>query len=253
MQTGALMTQQIKTEELGLAWHSLVPLIAAAILIIIAVTNADPWIAQQFFFDSASMTWLGANADWANDIAHRGGRNLMRGIGLMAIFAWIAAYRITAWRTYRLELGYVAACMAVVPLLVGALKLVTNVDCPWDMQPFGGARPLLDYYQLRPDTLPRGACFPGAHSSSAFALFGLAFLARRRSARLAYGLTVAIMLWGSLFSLAQQARGAHFCPMIFGRWHWRGESALCSTRSSWLVSVRNGRGQLCAQAGRLRS
>lgn len=204
------MTQHIKTEGLGLAWHSLVPLIAAAILIIIAVTKADPWIAQQFFFDSASMTWLGANADWANDIAHRGGRNLMRGIGLMAIFAWIAAYRITAWRTYRLELGYVAACMAVVPLLVGALKLVTNVDCPWDMQPFGGARPLLDYYQLRPDTLPRGACFPGAHSSSAFALFGLAFLARRRSARLAYGLTVAIIFWGSLFSLAQQARGAHF-------------------------------------------
>jgi membrane-associated PAP2 superfamily phosphatase len=100
--------------------------------------------------------------------------------------------------------------LAIVPLTVGALKETTNVDCPWDLQGFGGERPEIHWYQDRPDGLPRAACFPGAHSSSAFALFAFYFLLltnHPQRARLVLG---AVLLIGTAFSLAQQSRGAHF-------------------------------------------
>lgn len=180
------------------------------LLIAIAVTDADAKLASQLFFDATSSSWLGTGSWWANDFAHRGGRNLMRLIGVLAIIAWVTSLRVARWRGFSKDLNYLAACTAIVPLVIGALKLLTNVDCPWDMQPFGGARPLLDYFQPRPEGLPRGACFPDAHSSSAFALFAVAFLARRRNKWIAYGGVTAVIVLGGLFSLAQQARGAHF-------------------------------------------
>jgi membrane-associated PAP2 superfamily phosphatase len=114
-------------------------------------------------------------------------------------------------RPWRRAIGYFAACMAVVPLVVGGLKEATNVDCPWDLAGFGGDRPYVHLLGDRPDGLPRAACFPGAHSSSAFALFALYFaglgLGRRRLAWGGFALAFAL---GALFSFGQQARGAHF-------------------------------------------
>ncbi|MFM8480147.1 MAG: phosphatase PAP2 family protein, partial [Gammaproteobacteria bacterium] len=101
-------------------------------------------------------------------------------------------------------------CMALVPLVVGGLKTLTNVDCPWDVAGFGGTRPYVEWYLPRPDGLPHAACFPGAHSSSAFALFALYFLWRDPYPQRAQVALVGVLVLGGLFSLAQQSRGAHF-------------------------------------------
>ncbi|NJO12636.1 MAG: phosphatase PAP2 family protein [Gammaproteobacteria bacterium] len=94
--------------------------------------------------------------------------------------------------------------------IAGALKSVTNVDCPWDLAAFNGTRPYVHIFGDRPDTLPPSRCFPGAHSSSGFALLCLYFAFRERSRRWP-GRAVALGLCiGGVFSFAQQARGAHF-------------------------------------------
>lgn len=190
-----------------------VPIVAALLgsaLLWLALTGGDETVARALFFDDTQGRWLGRHAWWANEFLHTGGRNAMRLIGVAAILAWAASLRSARLAPHRAALGYLAACMVVVPLSVGLLKQVTHVDCPWDLQGFGGALPAVHWFQDRPDGLPHAACFPGAHSSSAFALFALFFLWRASRPRLAWtalGCTAAL---GALFSIAQQARGAHF-------------------------------------------
>jgi hypothetical protein len=89
--------------------------------------------------------------------------------------------------------------MVVVPLTVGVLKHLTHIDCPWDLEGFGGHRPMLGWLVARPAGLPDAACFPGAHSSSAFALFSLYFLWRDDHPRLAISALVSTVLVGALF------------------------------------------------------
>jgi membrane-associated PAP2 superfamily phosphatase len=46
--------------------------------------------------------------------------------------------------------------------LVGLLKNVTNVDCPWDLIPFGGRFPYVELFADRPDALRAAHCSCGA-------------------------------------------------------------------------------------------
>ena len=172
--------------------------------------DGDRRIAEALFFSEATQHWIGQGNFWMNGFLHTGGRNLMRLVGVLAIAAWIASFRSARLRPHRRKLGYLALCMALVPLTVGGLKEMTNIDCPWDLQGFGGTRPHVEWFQDRPDGLPRAVCFPGAQSSSAFALFALYFLwlgTHPGRARLALS---AVALLGTVFSIAQQSRGAHF-------------------------------------------
>jgi membrane-associated PAP2 superfamily phosphatase len=104
------------------------------------------------------------------------------------------------------------------------LKTITNVDCPWDLLPFGGKFPYEHLFADRPDGLRHARCFPAAHASSGYSLMALYFLARERSVRLARrGLIVGIAA-GLVFGFAQQSRGAHFLS-----------HDLCSAMLAWLV------------------
>lgn len=191
--------------------HLLIPLLAGAgLLLVIAALDLDYRLAQTLFFDPSAQEWIGRHNFWMNEFLHTGGRNLMRLVGVVAIALWVASFRVARLQTHRRALGYFALCMALVPLTVGALKEATNVDCPWDMQAFGGDRPIVHWYQDRPDELPRTACFPGAHSSSAFALFALYFLWLPGNPRRARVALLAVVTLGAIFSIAQQSRGAHF-------------------------------------------
>jgi membrane-associated PAP2 superfamily phosphatase len=90
------------------------------------------------------------------------------------------------------------------------LKSVTNVDCPWDLERYGGSRPYVSLFGDRPDELPRARCFPGAHSSSGFALMCFYFLFRDSRRRAAQVALAGGLLAGAVFAFGQQARGAHF-------------------------------------------
>ncbi len=218
-------------------WHAWVPLAAFGLSIALIMSlDADRWLAERFFVDVASGHWLGEGTFWADTLLHRWGRNFARLLGVAGIVALLLSWRLPRLRVHRRMLAYFVACMAVVPMLVGGLKLATNVDCPRDLQGYGGDRPYVELFDDRPNGLPRAACFPGAHSSSAFALFCLYFIGLAYSRRMAMmGLSAALVL-GAVFSLDQQARGAHFVShdlwsaaiawgICYGfyRYLWRGE------------------------------
>jgi membrane-associated PAP2 superfamily phosphatase len=181
-----------------------------AALLYLTVTDGDAALARAVFFDGLHARWRGRHEWWAEEFLHTGGRNTMRLVGILAIITWAMSHFRERLTPHRAALGYFAACMVVVPLTVGLLKQVTNVDCPWDLQGFGGTLPVVHWFEARPPGLPHAACFPGAHSSSAFALFSLYFVWRPTRPRWARWALWGTVLLGALFSVAQQSRGAHF-------------------------------------------
>lgn len=179
-----------------------------ATALVLTALDIDRLLAQAWFFRDGG--WIGVTGDWwARGILHSGGRWVVRVVALVALLVWVLPLRTPA-AAWRREAGVVFRGMVVATLVVGLLKQWTNVDCPWDLAQFGGDRPYLSLFEARPAHLPHAACFPGAHSSSGFALLALFFALRERAPRAARRAALAGWLAGAAFALGQEARGAHF-------------------------------------------
>jgi membrane-associated PAP2 superfamily phosphatase len=176
------------------------------------IFSLDRVFARDWFFNVHSGQWLGAESGdwWAHRILHGAGRWLIRGTAAFALAGWLASFVDARTRHWRRPMGFVVLSMLVSVSLVGGLKALTNVDCPWDLIGFGGHNPYVALFADRPDGLPRAKCFPGAHSSSGFALVCFYFVLRERSHRLTRCTLAAAILVGVAFSIGQEARGAHF-------------------------------------------
>jgi membrane-associated PAP2 superfamily phosphatase len=183
--------------------HAVLP--GAAFLLLMALITTfhlDTRIANALFFDQSTATWLGAHTRWAEAWIHGGGRGLVRAVALGAALMLFS-------RRHRRAAAFVLVAIGLSTGLAGLLKHVTNIDCPWSLAGFGGGRPYVPLLGDRPDGLPPAACFPGAHSSSGFALLCFYFLLRDRSRHAAVALAAGLAV-GALFAFGQEARGAHF-------------------------------------------
>jgi membrane-associated PAP2 superfamily phosphatase len=184
----------------------------AAALALLEVAALDPVLAHAWYFDEVANRWIGSGhgAWWARDLLHTGGRWFVRSIAALALVCWALSFVSARAHPWRHRAGFVVLAILVSTTVVGALKAITNVDCPWDLAGFGGGYPYVPLFADRPDALPRAACFPGAHASSGFALVCFYFVLREAKPRLAgASLGVAIAI-GLAFSIGQEARGAHF-------------------------------------------
>jgi len=188
--------------------HAVLPGAAYLLLMLaIVVFDADRNLANAFFYDAGTGGWIGAHTEWAETWIHTGGRDFVRAIALGTAVALTGSYFVDRLRPLRRETAFLALAIVLSTGLVGLLKHLTNVDCPWNLAGYGGANPYVMLFGDRPDVLPTAACFPGAHSSSGFALVCFYFVLRSpwRWAALTAGLA-----FGALFAFGQEARGAHF-------------------------------------------
>jgi membrane-associated PAP2 superfamily phosphatase len=182
--------------------------IVAALLF--AMTHIDVTIASTAFFDATSSQWLGADSWWINDVVHTGGRWAVRLVVILAFALWVATFIEPSLRGLRRPAAYLSIAIVATVGSVGLLKTLTNVDCPWDLQAFGGDFPYVNLFATRPVDLRHAQCFPAAHASSGYSLMAFYFVAYERNRKLALvGLAVGLLL-GLVFGIAQQARGAHF-------------------------------------------
>lgn len=193
--------------------HLILPGVGFALaLTLLGVFGLDRMISHALFFDSASKQWLGAGDGmwWARDVIHTGGRSLVRLVAAVVLILWLATFFSERLRPWRRRAGFAFLAVALSTGIVGGLKAITNVDCPWDLSEFGGDRPYVTLFSDRPDSRPHAACFPGAHASSGFALMFGYFLLRGRSRRHANWALLGAIVVGVIFSIGQEARGAHF-------------------------------------------
>ncbi|MEZ5473724.1 MAG: phosphatase PAP2 family protein [Steroidobacteraceae bacterium] len=190
--------------------HAIVPLaLGIALIALFGSTDLDRQLATAWAWNAPAGHFIARDSVLANALIHRGGRNAIWGVGLVCVVGWIVNRRRRN-RGLSHAFGFSFCALALAIAAVGGLKQITNVDCPWDLQGFGGTRPYVHLLADRPDDLPRAQCYPAAHAGSGFALFALYFGFRDTRRRIALaGLTAALVV-GTVFGLAQQARGAHF-------------------------------------------
>ena len=190
--------------------HAALPLLIGGCLLFLFENLAIDLEISNQFYDPELGEWIYGQSWWAITLIHSGGKLLVAAVGLTALAVAITA----AWRPRLRPLApaaaYVAACLAVVPLLVGALKKLSGVPCPWDLQIYGGIHPYLHSFAALSSFLPDGGCFPGAHSAGGFALVCLYFSLRDRYPRRAAAALPAALGIGVAFAFGQLVRGAHF-------------------------------------------
>lgn len=105
------------------------------------------------------------------------------------------------------EIGYLLIILAIVPTTIATLKGVTHVSCPNDLVIFNGDLPYLNLWQNIVAATP-ARCFPAAHASAGFSLYGLAFLPTLRKYRYQIFTTVTVLGW--TMGLYKMLFGDHF-------------------------------------------
>ena len=207
-----LVSQPGDTSPLRFWWQYTRGPLAVFILVatVFATTPIDPRIAHALFFDNLHQRWIGADSWWTNEFVHTGGQWLLRSAVAAAIALWTATFFKPGLARLRRPAAYFVIAVVLSISIVGLLKLVTNVNCPWALADFGGTQPYVHLFSHRPALMHTGHCFPAAHSSSGYALIAFYFVFREHNRRLATASVVATVLAGLIFGLAQQSRGAHF-------------------------------------------
>lgn len=204
----------------------LLPLLFAALgSLLLMAGNGDQWLADQLFRWQGGQ-WLYKNAWWTSHLIHKGGRNLTWFVALLVILALIRSCVDLRWRPLRRPLAYLLSSVALSTSIIALLKSWTHMDCPWDLERYGGLRPFIGLFEQRPVALGHAACFPAGHAGSGYAWVALFFFMLQVRPQWRWPALGVALLVGMVFGLAQQLRGAHFAS-----------HDLWSLTISWLVAT----------------
>ncbi len=190
--------------------YLLLPLLAlAAFGLVLMAGNGDQWLADLLYHWEGGQ-WALRDAWWTSHVIHRGGKNLSTLAALLVMLALLRACVDTRWKPLRLPLLYLLLAVGLSTGSVALLKSMTQMDCPWDLQRYGGLRPFIGLFQPRPVVLGHAACFPAGHASAGYGWVALYFFALRLRPHWRWPALAAALAAGLVFGFSQQLRGAHF-------------------------------------------
>ncbi|PVZ16198.1 MULTISPECIES: phosphatase PAP2 family protein [unclassified Pseudomonas] len=186
-----------------------IPLVIAALLILLELTDLDMYLAR-LAYDPAAGDFIGRHSYFLENFLHDRAKQVVIAIGLLALAALIGSLFIQPLKAVRRELGCLVLSMALATSFVTPMKQLTQVQCPWSLKEFGGSETYSKLLQPRPATDKPGLCWPGGHAATGFTLFALFFVFRDRKPRVARGMFVFALVLGSIFSIGRMLQGAHF-------------------------------------------
>ncbi|WP_332311035.1 phosphatase PAP2 family protein [Stenotrophomonas sp. SY1] len=206
-----LLSAPLPSTRLGFINRTL--LIPSAVLAIASVVlmagGGDQWIADQLYRLQGSQ-WALRDAWWTSHLLHKGGRNLSTLAALLVILGLIRTCFNARLRPLRKPLLYLLLAVALSTGVVSLLKSWTGMDCPWDLERYGGLRPFIGLLQVRPTSLGHAACFPAGHASAGYAWVALYFFMLQVRPQWRWPALIGALTVGATFGIAQQLRGAHF-------------------------------------------
>lgn len=184
----------------------------AGFLVLVAASTlgrGDQWLAG-LIYGWGGREWVLRDSFLVEQLAHLVGRQLSVFGWLLVVAAWGVACLRPGWAGLRRPLACLLVSVLLSTLVVAWIKSWSNMDCPWDLASYGGTRPYVGLFAVRPIGLERGVCFPAGHASGGYAWLALYFFLaaawpRWRLIGLATGLGL-----GLVFGFSQQLRGAHF-------------------------------------------
>lgn len=187
-----------------------IPLILAVLgSVLLMAGNGDQWLADQLYRWQGDH-WALKDAWWTSQLIHKGGRNLTWITALLVMLALLRSHMDSRWRPLGRPLLYLLLSVGLSTSIIALLKSGTHMDCPWDLERYGGLRPFVGLFQSRPVLLGHAACFPAGHAGSGYAWVALFFFMREVRPQWRWPALLTALAVGAIFGLAQQLRGAHF-------------------------------------------
>jgi membrane-associated PAP2 superfamily phosphatase len=189
------------------AWRRdlMVTLAALALLLAWDASGLD-LAAARLFGNAQGFAW--ADHFVTSRLLHDGGR--LAAMVLLAGMVARALWRSRAGEPSRSSRWAWVGVTLLGTLLVPAIKRISSTSCPWSLSEFGGTARYLSHWQWGVPDGASGHCFPSGHAVAAFAFFSLYFMWRSHNPGRARAWLAGVLVVGTLFGLAQLARGAHY-------------------------------------------
>lgn len=186
------------------------PLIVLATAIALVYSLELDWRLAHRIYAWEGYRWLLRKSFLTQTVLHRLGHDLSVAAWVGVTLTWLVSLRRESLHVWRRPLACLILSVLTATVLVAAIKSLSNMDCPWDIDGLGGTRPYVRLFELRPAYLPHASCFPAGHASGGYAWMSLYFFFAATVPRLRwYGLALGAGT-GLIFGFAQQLRGAHF-------------------------------------------
>ena len=189
--------------------YLLVPLLLAVVASVPLMAGGDRWLADIIYRQEGGH-WALKNVWWTTRLIHHGGKNLSTLAGVLVLLALLRACFHERWKPLRKPLLYLLLAVGLSTGITVLVKKLTNMDCPWDLQRYGGLHPFISLFQPRPRALGHNACFPAGHASAGYGWIALYFFAWQVRPRWRWPALATALLAGLTFGISQQLRGAHF-------------------------------------------
>lgn len=180
-----------------------------AVMVALETTGLDLVIQDQFANSRATAAGSGVGG-LVHAAFYTGPKAAIIGLGIVSLAFGSVGFLSPALWPFRRRALAIALALGLIPAVIGGLKAVTNVHCPYQIDRYGGSHPYDGLFALarqRSNGPIIGRCFPAGHASGGFALMALAWALPPRRAWIgrAAGLVV-----GWAMGLYQMAQGAHF-------------------------------------------
>ncbi|GAB3247626.1 phosphatase PAP2 family protein [Chitinimonas naiadis] len=189
------------------AWSWMLAL-AVGLVLLFTFTRLDYLLADRYYLSPGHFS--GAGNWWLETFSHV----LVKRAGLfILLLVWLRVLCgrfVPAWAPNQRRWLAVALAMSLAPATVSLLKPLSGVQCPWDLQRYGGLAWDHISWLTQQVGVRRGGCFPAGHATSGFGFFGLVLLFLGRSPRKAAITGAVVLVAGLLLGWGQQMRGAHF-------------------------------------------
>ena len=161
-------------------------------------TNTDIWL-QNHLYDFNINQWLVDRNDSLLRLLFYDGIKRVLILLIVVILTGSVLFRKSnVVQEYRTGLFIIVLSAILVPLVVGALKTITNIPCPYHLQHFGGVYPhitLLDSYPHDFHQASNVRCYPAAHASGGFALLSFVFLFKRKRNKIIAAISALVIGW----------------------------------------------------------
>lgn len=187
-------------------------LFAAFNIFIGQFTNIDLAL-EDYYFDAVNHQFPWKSSWFANDLMHGYVKYVIIDIGrlliLVVILDLIYPWRIiSSW--LRVRLRFVAAASFIVTSSVALIKHYSSMHCPWGVDRYGGVAPFIRLFDVTPNTVSAGHCFPAGHATVGLWLAALCVFWLPHKPKTAFAVFMAGLSVGFALGWVQQMRGAHF-------------------------------------------
>ncbi|WP_343225523.1 phosphatase PAP2 family protein [Novilysobacter antarcticus] len=176
----------------------------------VLISAHGDFLLADLLYAAQGNAWALRDSWITTTLVHEAGKAVSAAAWLGVLIAWLWSLvdsRLTHWRR---PLGYLVFATLAGSVAVSLLKAGSGMDCPWDLQRYGGLQPFVGLFESRPQSMGHAACFPAGHASAGYAWVTLYFFFHAVQPRLRWaGLALALAA-GALFGISQQLRGAHF-------------------------------------------